>query len=665
MKPTRYFFLAAWLLPFLFCFPSLVLAEEKPDLLFADFEGDSYGEWKVTGEAFGSKPAGGTIANQQVVRNFKGNGLVNTFLPNDGPTGTLTSPTFDITRDYIAFYIGGGNHRKTALELLVDGEVVKSQSGANDEYLLPKFFDVSSLAGKKAQLRIIDEETGGWGHVNVDHIVFTQTKPDPERIPNLWNVGKASAAPFIPPYPGDLENAYKEPWRPQFHFSPRVEWMNDINGLAYHDGVYHMLYQWGKAKRHGGYATSTDLLHWEERGVALVPQDTFLPKEVVRNISGAEKYSGSAVVVSGETAKKITGSEKTAIVAIYTGTRVGTCLAWTNDDGKTWHNYENNPVANPTGGVDPRDPCVIWYEPEQKWVLAIYERGTTFYGSKDLINWEQLSNINFGYECPDFAELPLDGDPDNMKWLLYDAGGKYLVGSFDGTTFIDENKSEQGLFMDQGPDFYAGQSFFPHNLPEKKYIQLAWMAEWNGSVGERPWEHNATFPVELGLVTRGDKMMVTRTPIETITSLYDGEPVTQANITVGQDNVLGDVRSKAFDMTFTLDLNGTTAKEIVLQIANIPYRYKVDTHQLSYDARGTDRFGTGQFPVLKPDEENKLTLRVLVDWCSIEMFADDGVFSFSHQAGFDPKDDTIQLKTTGGEVKLVDLTLHQIKSTWK
>ena len=126
---------------------------------------------------------------------------------------------------------------------------------------------------------------------------------------------------------------YKEPFRGQYHFSPKTEWMNDINALIYLDGKYHMIYQWGKKIRHGGYATSRDLLHWKDEGVALIPQETFLPKEAARNVSGAQVYSGSGVVVSGPTAEKITGSPKEAMIIIYTGTKCGTCLAWSNDGG--------------------------------------------------------------------------------------------------------------------------------------------------------------------------------------------------------------------------------------------------------------------------------------------------------------------------------------------
>jgi len=324
-------------------------------------------------------------------------------------------------------------------------------------------------------------------------------------------------------YPHDKSIDYKEDFRGQYHFSPRSEWMNDINGLVYQGGKYHMIYQWGNKIRHGGYATSPDLLHWKDEGVALIPQKSFLPKEAIRNVSGEHVFSGSAVVVQGNTALKITGSENEAIVAIYTGTGAGTCLAWSNDVGKTWHDYAGNPVAHLTGEdkAYPRDPCVIWHEASSKWVLLLYQDGTTFYGSDDLVNWTRLSNVDFGFECPDFFQLPLDGEEDNNKWVLQDANGSYLVGTFDGKTFKKDGQQDT-LVMTQGPDFYAGQTFPMGNLPDNdpRVIQIAWMDHWNGGVGETIWERNATFPVTLGLVTYQGQQRVTRNPIEEITSLY-------------------------------------------------------------------------------------------------------------------------------------------------
>jgi fructan beta-fructosidase len=469
-----------------------------------------------------------------------------------------------------------------------------------------------------------------------------------------------------PPFSGHYQATdYQEPYRPQFHFSPQNGWMNDINALWYLDGTYHMIYQWGKRKRDGGYASSSDLLHWNDHGLALVGKSTHAREAGAKqNVSGDQIYSGSGIVVSGPTAERITGSPTPALVTFYTGTKVGTCIAWSNDKGQSWHNYAKNPVAHPTKGAKPRDPCVIWHEPTKKWILAIFENGTTFYGSKNLTNWEKLSNIKFGFECPDLVELPLDGDPEKMKWVIYDASGKYLVGHFDGTHFTDENQSKEDLFMDVGPDFYAGQTFFPYTLPEKKYIQLAWMDEWNGGIGEKPWERNATFPVELGLVTRDGKMRVTRTPIATIEKLYTGSPVRITDQNLDSENILKEVRSKAFDMTLSFDLKDATAEEIVLEMAGKPYRYDIAKQILIYEGVQKNKFGKKEPPTLHSDANEILKIRVLVDWSSIEIFSDEGVFSFSHHVAFDPNNDSLSLTAIGGSVKLLKVELNKIKSIW-
>jgi mono/diheme cytochrome c family protein len=147
------------------------------DIMIADFEGRDYGSWKATGDAFGPRPAKGTLGGQQKVTGFEGRGLVNTFLRADGSTGTLTSPEFTIERPYLTFLIGGGNHRNTCMQLLIGKKVVDQRSGRGNELLLPDYFDVAKHQGRRARLRIVDEHKGGWGHVNVDHIVQSSKKP--------------------------------------------------------------------------------------------------------------------------------------------------------------------------------------------------------------------------------------------------------------------------------------------------------------------------------------------------------------------------------------------------------------------------------------------------------------------------------------------------------
>ena len=360
------------------------------------------------------------------------------------------------------------------------------------------------------------------------------------------------------------------------------------------------------------------------------------------------------MVVEGTTAQKITGSKKEAIVAIYTGTGAGTCLAWSNDVGRTWHDYRGNPVAHFTGEdkAYPRDPCVIWHKPSSRWILLLYEDGTTFYGSDDLVNWEYLSNVDFGFECPDFFELPVDGDENNRKWVLQDANGSYLVGSFNGTSF-KLDPGQDTLIMTHGPDFYAGQTFPMGNLPDNdpRVIQIAWMDHWNGGVGETIWERNATFPVTLGLVTHKGQQQITRNPIAEIASLYENSMAWKGQTLKKGINILSEAKSKKFDLIAEFDLAGTTASFIEFRIANKSITYDISDKTLLSES-------------CSPDESNHLTIRLLVDWGQLEVFAQNGVYSYSEQFAFTPERDDLEL-STDGNLKLVSLELHEIKRTWK
>ena len=446
---------------------------------------------------------------------------------------------------------------------------------------------------------------------------------------------------------------YTENFRGQYHFSPKTGWMNDINGLVYQGGKYHMIYQWGKDIRHGGYATSTDLLHWKDEGVALIPQESDLPKEAVRNVSGKHVFSGSAVVVSGEMSKRITGSEKEAIIAIYTGTGVGTCLAWSTDTGRTWHDYKNNPVANPAEKAYPRDPLVIYHQPTKRWIMALYENGTTFYGSDDLINWTFLSNIDFGFECPDLFQLPLDGNKENMKWVLCDANGSYLVGQFTGTEFIPDEGQKKHI-MAHGNDFYAAQTFPAGNLPDNdgRIIQIAWMDHWNGGLGETIWERNATFPVSMGLDTYENQMRLTRTPINEISKLYESEKIWDSQIIKPEKNLFKDIKSKKFEIIAEFDLNNTTASKFGFQIANKTISYHVKSQLLLNES-------------LKPDASNHIKVSILVDWGQLEVFANKGIFSYSEQFAFSPDNRGNISLFTDGDIQLISMEFHEISRTWK
>ncbi|MEZ6092571.1 MAG: glycoside hydrolase family 32 protein, partial [Pirellulaceae bacterium] len=323
------------------------------DLLIEDFESDSYRPWTVTGDAFGKAPAEGTLGNQMEVSGYRGNRLVNTFNGGDKSIGTATSPEFTIERSHIAFLIGGGEHEETlGVQLLLDDEIARSAVGSESEHLLWTSWDVRDLKGQTARLRIFDNATGGWGHLCVDHIIQTDAPPSP------FDPDEELAS-------YRLQRDYmNEPLRPQFHYSPELHWMNDPNGLVFHNGEYHLFHQynpvgntWGHMS--WGHAVSTDLVHWRHLSLAIPERD------------GTMAFSGGCVVDHRNSSGF--GDDRTPpMVAIYTGHGHGKQvqnLAWSIDNGRTWTLYEHNPVLD-LNEQDFRDPKVFWHEPTKRWVMV-------------------------------------------------------------------------------------------------------------------------------------------------------------------------------------------------------------------------------------------------------------------------------------------------------
>jgi fructan beta-fructosidase len=254
-----------------------------------------------------------------------------------------------------------------------------------------------------------------------------------------------SAAEAAPP-------SYQELYRPQFHFTPAENWMNDPNGLVYHKGEYHLFYQhnpfgntWGHMS--WGHAVSRDLVHWKHLPVAI-------PEEGDEMI-----FSGSAVVDHRNTTGFGTRREP-AMVAIYTSAYPDDqeqSLAYSTDRGRTWTKYAGNPVLD-DADREFRDPKVFWYEPAREWrmvVVKALQRKVAIYGSKDLKSWEHLSDlgpanaVGGAWECPDLFPLPVDGNPRKTKWVMLvslnpgaiagGSGMQYFVGDFDGATFRADN----------------------------------------------------------------------------------------------------------------------------------------------------------------------------------------------------------------------------------
>ena len=300
-------------------------------------------------------------------------------------------------------------------------------------------------------------------------------------------------------------SSYNEPYRPQVHYTPARNWINDPNGLVYDNGTYHLFYQynpqgndWGNMS--WGHATSADLLHWKEQPVAM------------RRNEWGDIFSGSAVIDADNTA----GFGAGAMVALYTssGERQQQSLAYSTDGGMTFTQYAGNPVIANSDRPDFRDPKVFWHAESKRWIMALAlgnAHGIAFYGSPDLKNWTPLSTFttssarsNIGqWECPDLLRMPYKG---GTKWVLIvsnnpggPAGGsgtEYFVGDFDGTTFTAD-ELDYPLWLDYGPDNYAGVTW--SNVPDGRTLFIGWMNNWNysGAVPASPWRSAMTLPREL------------------------------------------------------------------------------------------------------------------------------------------------------------------------
>ena len=467
------------------------------------------------------------------------------------------------------------------------------------------------------------------------------------------------------------DRPYGELHRPQFHFTPKKDWMNDPNGLVYYKGEYHLFFQHTPGFiRHApntwGHAVSTDLVHWEQIDHAIEPDEY------------GWIWSGSGVVDSRNTAGFKEGDED-AIVAIYTtggfGDPPNPCvqsIAYSTDRGRTFTAYEGNPVLGYLRGAN-RDPKVIWHEPTQKWAMALYLDGNDFalFGSKDLKRWDHLCDLEVADtgECPDIFVLPVDGDPQNTRWIFWGAAGVYRIGTFDGTTFVPETGA---LRAELGTNGYAAQTW--SDIPESdgRRIQISWMA--GGKYPGMPFNQQLSFPVEMTLRSTPEGIRLFREPVREIELLHgrkhewrdhllragpdrhelchrygmtwrDRERELRASLIPGTSWDLFDIRA---------EVEFGDAKAFGAVIRGIDLRYDVAERMFSYLGRDIPAELDG----------GRLCMQILVDRTSLELFVGDGRTSASFCFLPEPWDHPLEFYALEGSVRLVSLKVCELKSAW-
>lgn len=516
---------------------------------------------------------------------------------------------------------------KRRVDLWLDGKVVRyiDIELAEDSTDWLSYLDISEWKGRELDLR-----------VNLLH-------PD--------------AKIFSPVQQSDADtNAgalYQEKYRGQFHFSPKRGWMNDPNGLVYFNGEYHLFFQhnpygteWGNM--HWGHAVSKDLLHWKEAGEALYPDQC------------GTMFSGSAVVDANNTSGLVNNG-KAPMVAFYTCDQSWTQgMAW-SIDGMTFEKSPHTVVPRFTMGN--RDPKVIWHAPTQKWVMVFWAETTTeprkhtirFYTSPNLKDWTYVSSTEGGsgndrylFECPEFYELPVEGDSTQKKWILTAANSMYAIGSFDGKVFTPEAERLQGQY---GRDFYASQTF--NNEPLGRRIEIGWWRTKTNIEG-MTFNMSQSIPLEIKLVKTANGLRIARFPVKELESLRTKKhELGKVQLSGKTAYDLSRLNLQEFEMR--LSVTPGKAKAIDISIHEKTILYNIEKQQLTCDGV------TAAAPLTK----GKLDLIIYADRIGFEILTADGSLFMPVNVNLDMSNKNVSIRAEGGKATLQQLTVFELGSIWK
>lgn len=493
-------------------------------------------------------------------------------------------------------------------------------------------------------------------------------------------------------------------YRPVYHHTPLYGWMNDANGLVYKDGEYHLYFQynpygskWGNL--HWGHSVSHDLIHWEHL-------DPAIARDTLGHI-----FSGSSVVDKNNSA----GYGKDAMIAFYTSASDEhgqiQCMAYSTDNGRTYTKYEKNPILTPFDGLkDFRDPKVFWYEPAQKWYMIVSaDKNMRFYSSTDMKNWEYLSLFGEGYgvqpnqfECPDFIRLPVNGDKNNMKWVMIvninpgcPFGGsatEYFVGEFDGKEFKCDNDKSVTKWLDFGKDHYATVCF--SNTGDRT-IAMPWMSNWQYAnvIPIRQYRGANALPRELSLYTKDGEIYMAANAVKETEDLRKGTEVIndfalsdeyivsplatgiegacelEMDITPNKAQTTGFqlLNDKGEKIDIYLDMksgrivmdrnqSGLTAFG---EKSELHFK-ETDDHRKTESVNYVNDFALGTWAPLSLCEGKTYHLDVFVDKCSIEIFIDNGRIAMTNLVFPTQPYNALRFYSEGGEAKVKNLKVHQL-----
>lgn len=497
----------------------------------------------------------------------------------------------------------------------------------------------------------------------------------------------------------DVDVSFTEKYRPQFHYTPKINWMNDPNGLVYYEGNYHLFHQYNPFGNQWGYmswnhAISDDLVHWKHQPVA-IPYG----KEEEEAI-----FSGSAVVDHDNTTGFGDGT-RAPLVAIYTShytrddgsTWQAQSLAYSVDGGENFIKYKENPVIE-FDDPDFRDPKVIWMEEPGQWVMVVSlprQYKVQFYASDNLIDWTFLSD--FGpdgatsgiWECPDLFPLAVDGNPDNKRWVLHvdinpgsiagGSGSQFFIGDWDGREFISDEaiSSDEVIWVDYGTDFYAAVTW--SDIPEEdgRRIWVGWMNNWMyaNQIPTYPWRSAQSIPRSIHLITIDGKIKAVQRPVKELEVLRNNyvqlqnTEVFPGELLLSQKGISG----KAYEIFIEMEPGSSKTAGLKLRVGDneetlVGYDSARETVFVDRTKSGEDDFHS-DFSQRNDAParliEGKIRLQIFVDWSSVEVFVNDGEAVITNRIFPDPDSQDVIFYSDGGTANITKIDFWTLSSIWK
>jgi fructan beta-fructosidase len=497
----------------------------------------------------------------------------------------------------------------------------------------------------------------------------------------------------------DIDVSFTEKYRPQFHYTPKINWMNDPNGLVYYEGKYHLFHQYNPFGNQWGYmswnhAISDDLVHWKHQPVA-IPYG----KEEEEAI-----FSGSAVVDHNNTSGFGDGS-RPPLVAIYTShytredgsTWQAQSLAYSIDGGETFIKYRDNPVLE-FDDPDFRDPKVMWMDDSKQWVMVLalsQQHKVQFYASENLIDWKFLSD--FGpdgatggiWECPDLFPLFVDGNPEDKRWVLHvdmnpgsvagGSGSQFFIGDWNGDQFIPDEAVSKGevIWVDYGTDFYAAITW--SNIPEEdgRRIWVGWMNNWMyaNQIPTYPWRSAMSIPRSIHLVTIDGEILAVQRPVKELEALRDNH-VQLENIEVSSSELLlsnEGISGRAYEIVIEMEPGDSETAGFKLRVGDdeetlVGYDSNSKTVFVDRSRSGEDDFHSdfsqrNDAPARLID--GKIRLQIFVDWSSVEVFVNDGEAVITNRIFPDPDSQDVILYSDSGTANITRMDFWTLNSIWK